>query len=647
MTIREAEAVSPVETYDVRSQLRRFLERRSEEAIAAGEAARDLIRSEAELRARQEQMRREFIACLGGLPSSDTPLNARTVGTVECDGFTLEKVIFESRPGVFVTANLYLPEGIVSPRGAVQFLCGHAYEAKQSPEYQRVCQYLVRAGLVVLAQDPVGQGERLGYYEPGRGGTTVDWGTMEHDHAGTQCLPLGDAIGRYFVHDAMRGLDYLCTRPEVDPSRIGVTGNSGGGTQTSMMMVCDPRVAAAAPATFIMSRRAWLEGGGGQDSEQLWPGTTALGFDHEDILLAMAPKPVLVLAVQWDFFPIEGTRRTVERARRVWELLGEGDKLSLVEDTCRHAYSPRLAQAAAEFFSLHLLGRAVNVAEAAVAPLPMEQLHCTASGQVRGEIAGARFVYEENCDRLAEAQRDRAARPEAERKAAALAWLREQVFRDRRPCDQNLREYTIGRMEELDVAWYLWWSQEGLFNHAAVFRHHAQAGQPRPVTLAIWPGGTTELQPHLNWIRQTCAEGRAVMVLDPTGVGGVTPHSVAEPLSRYGGIRRGADDLIWLGDSLPALRTYDVIRALDVLPQVPNVLREGVRLYGSGRYAVYAQLAAALDSRVRDLEIVDGPGSYAAWVSARHYDTHDLKSVLLPGMLRHFDLPELGSWGRW
>lgn len=638
MTIREAESVSPSEFYDVSSQLPRFLARRSEEALAAGDAAREAINSLEQLRARQELMRREFIACLGGLPPSDTPLKARTVGTISCDGFSIEKVIFASRPGIFVTANLYLPDGITSPRGAVLFLCGHHYEAKQNPEYQAVCQYLVRAGLVVLAQDPVGQGERLSYYEPALGGTTVDWGTTEHEYAGTQCLPLGDTIGRYFVHDAMRGVDYLCSRPEVDPARIGVTGNSGGGTQTSMLMVCDPRLAAAAPATFIMDRRAWLYQGGAQDAEQIWPGTTALGFDHEDILLALAPKPVLVLATTWDFFPLEGTRRTVSRAQRIWELLGAGDKLQLVEDQSRHEYTPRLAQAAAEFFSLHLLGQAVDVSQAKITPLPMEQLSCTASGQVRGELAGARFVYEENCDRLAELQRTR---PDP---GLAREWLREQVFRDRRPCDQNPREYRVGRMEELEVAWYLWWSQAGLFSHGLAFRHHTQAGQALPVTLALWPGGTTELQPHLAWIRETCAAGRTVLVLDPTGVGGLTPSARGNALDRFGRLHVLSDDLVWLGDSLAALRTYDLLRALEVLPLLPDLKMEDLRLYGQGRYAVYGQFAAALDRRICELEVVDGLASYADLVTARHYDAHDLKSVILPGALRWFDLSDLARW---
>ena len=109
----------------------------------------------------------------------------------------------------------------------------------------------------------------------------------------------------------MRGFDYLCTRPEVDPKKIGITGNSGGGTQSSMAMLWDRRYAAAAPATFIMTREEYLYVGGGQDSEQIWPGFTSNGYDHDDILFAMAPKPVLVLAVDYDFFPIEDRKSVV------------------------------------------------------------------------------------------------------------------------------------------------------------------------------------------------------------------------------------------------------------------------------------------------------------------------------------------------
>ena len=157
--------------------------------------------------------------------------------------------VFQSRPRHYVTANLYLPDGLDKPHGAVLFLSGHGSLAKAAPEYQIVCQYLVHAGLIVLAQDPIGQGERYSYYDPALKIATVADCCPDHNYAGAQCEPLGDNLARYFLHDSMRALDYLCSRPEIDPNRIGVTGASGGGTQSCLMMVADPRLAAAAPAT--------------------------------------------------------------------------------------------------------------------------------------------------------------------------------------------------------------------------------------------------------------------------------------------------------------------------------------------------------------------------------------------------------------
>ena len=385
MTLTDLEKVSAHQYHhSTRDQLRELVYTRSEEAFAAGDSARDGVVTVAALRRRQRRARATFLAGMGGLPRLNTPLNARGAGTFREKGFRIEKVIFESRPGTPVTANLYVPDGVTSPRGAVLFLCGHHEQAKHAREYQMVCRHLVKAGLVVLAQDPVGQGERVSYFEKRLGRTTVNWGTTEHDHAGAQCLPLGDGIARYFLHDAMRGVDFLRSRPEVDSLRIGVTGNSGGGTQTSMMMLADPRIAAAAPGTFIMNRRTYQQTGGAQDAEQIWRGFTKAGFDHEDILLGMCPKPVCVLAVTSDFFPIEGTRETVRRCRRLWKMAGRTADLELVEDVSTHAYTPVLAQAAARFFSRHLLGKAVAVDSAAIETLEPRRLWCTRSGQVRG-----------------------------------------------------------------------------------------------------------------------------------------------------------------------------------------------------------------------------------------------------------------------
>lgn len=647
MTIHELEKNSPgAYFYDVKDQLKTFIYKRSEEAFIAGDTDRDLIKSIEELEKRKSFIREKLIESLGGLPPRDTPLNAVVVDVLHCKGYKIEKIIFESRPKAYVTANLYIPEGITEPRGAVLFLCGHFNEAKHHEEYQTVCLYLVNAGLVVMAQDPIGQGERLSYYEENIGRTTIDWGVMEHDYAGSQCWLLGDGIARYFVHDAMRGIDYLCTRPEVDPQKIGVTGNSGGGTQTSLVMVCDTRVAAAAPATFIMNRQTYMYSGMAQDSEQIWPRMTAIGFDHEDILMAMLPHPVLVLAVSSDFFPIEGTRRTVERIRRFCEMYGKTNLLELYEDDSDHHYTRPMAKAAAEFFSFHLLGRVATPRDEDIKTLEPYRLCCTRTGQIRGEMKDARFVYEENIDRLEELEMQRRAEPDEICCSRAFEWLKEIVFKNRKPCRLNPRQYDYQQVNELMVQMYIWRAQEDYFNNAFVFRDYRFTDQKLPATIAVWDGGTGCIQQHIDWIRKECASGRTVVVLDTAGVGNIMPKPLNSmpPNDFLGVIFKLTHDLMWLNDSLAAIRVYDIIRALDAIELIKETKKEDIRLYAFGRQGFYALLAAFLDERVQSIAVDGGIESFSALVRSRYYNHYDIMSIILPGMLKYFDLPDIYRW---
>lgn len=649
MYITKLEQITPQQwNYNTAAQLREHVYRRSDEAFAKGDAARDAVKSIEQLDARRAMIREKLIENLGGLSPNDTPLNPRITGKVECDGFTIEKVIFESRPGAFVTSNLYLPDGVNSPRGAVLFLIGHSNLGKQHPQYQMVCRCLTRAGLIVLSQDPVGQGERFGYYEQSLRDCTVGGGTSEHDHVGWQCLALGDNLARYFVHDAMRGVDYLLTRPEVDPAKIGVTGCSGGGTQTGLMMICDQRIAAAAPTAYITNRRTYMYAGMGQDQEQIWPGMTALGFDHEDVVLAMAPKPVQVQAVTYDFNPIEGTRRTVDRCRRFWEMYGKSDLLLLAEDDSVHMYTTPLAKSAARFFSRHLLGKECDPSEFDIDPIEPQKLWCTQSGQVRGEIEGARFTYEENLDRLAKLESERTSQDEETRKKRALDWLRDRVISRRKPCDLNPRFYISDRAAELLVQGCYWWSQPDILSFGLCFRDFERVGDKLPVTVALWDEGTTRLHQHLKWIRETCAAGRAVLVLNVTGIGALKPDvlnskHLHEP---FGTLHKFTTDLIWLDDSLAAMRVYDVLQALDMIDLWPELQADDIRFYTHGRYDIYARIASELDGRIGDIESIDGMGSYADWVSSRHYDEYDTAGLVIPGILRYFDLPDARRPGK-
>lgn len=650
MLISELESYR-LRMYQVKEQWKRHVYERSEEAFRVGEEQRDIIATPAELKIRQTAIRDRFLQCIGGLPSSDSLLLPRVCGVLEQQGFRIEKIVFQSRPGIWVTCNAYIPDGRSEPGPAVLFLCGHDDDAKHAEEYQTVCRQLVRAGLIVLAMDPIGQGERVQHAD-GNGGSLIGIGVREHDYLGSQCLPLGDSLARYFVHDAMRAIDYLTTRPDVDAEKIGVTGNSGGGTQTAMVMMADSRIAAAAPATFIMSRQTFMYAGRCQDAEQIWPGFTAMGLDHEDILLAIAPKSLLVLAVSYDFFPIEGTLRTFERVKRFWEMHGMENQIHLFIDEEVHRYTLALAEAAAEFFGHHL-GSGARVTST-VAPsdemLEASQLLCTISGQVMNERnweVSARSIHDEIADRsrMLRAKREAA----ASRKEIGLQWLEERVFGGRKPTPFRPRCRMLqDTAEGLDFYNAIWWSQEGIFNHGIVFKEHGRGEERIPATLAVWDGGTQQLQQHLDWIGRTCQSGRSVIVLDTTGSGPLQPHLIdgKDPLDFYEIMHKLSLDSLWLGDSLAALRTYDVIRAVEAAPDLPGIDGHHLQLYATGRHGLYVQLASAIRADFPAWEWEEALDSIASWVESNHYESRDILSIVLPGMLRYFDLPDLREWSR-
>jgi cephalosporin-C deacetylase-like acetyl esterase len=213
--------------------------------------------------------------------AGETPLNVRITGIVERDAYHIEKVIFNSRPDFPVTANLYVPKGRKFPLPAVIGTCGHSDSGKAYPEYQSFAQGLVLQGYIVLIYDPIGQGERLQYlandYKPRYG-----IGVTEHLHAGNQMFLTGESLNTWFAWDGIRAVDYLLSRKEVDPDYIGVTGNSGGGTQATWLCGVESRLTMAAPSCFITTFLHNIENDLAADTEQC-PGWKRVGSDPDNI----------------------------------------------------------------------------------------------------------------------------------------------------------------------------------------------------------------------------------------------------------------------------------------------------------------------------------------------------------------------------
>ena len=235
------------------------------------------VQTRADAEARATKFREFVLKSIGGLPQERTPLNARLVGTLERDGFKVQRVIYDSLPGFHVTADLYLPKSGHPPFPVVLYTPGHYPEGKL--EAWNLAANMALNGIAVLAYDPVGEGERLQYFDPVRRMSRAGHATGEHSEASTQIALIGDHIARYFVWDAMRGLDYLASRQDIDSNRIGALGCSGGGTVTAYLATLDLRVKAAGVACYITSYSALLGTIGPQEAEQSIPGFIEHGFD--------------------------------------------------------------------------------------------------------------------------------------------------------------------------------------------------------------------------------------------------------------------------------------------------------------------------------------------------------------------------------
>jgi dienelactone hydrolase len=349
------------------------------------------VGTEADLFALQDELRRKALDVIGGLPETKSPLNARVTGTVPMDGYRIEKLVFESLPGIHVTALVYVPEGPVGRKPVVLLACGHSPEGKAYPGYQEIAVRLARRGYVVLCWDPVGQGERSQFWDEARGRSRYNLVCGEHAVLGNFATIAGTSLVRYMLWDGVRAVDYMLTRDDVDGARIAITGTSGGGFQALWIGALDTRIAAVLPSCFPtalpmrMANRIFEDPD--SDPEQDPPGLVSEGIDHPGLLLLAYPRPLHVSAAVLDFFPIEGARKTMREVAAFYRRFGHGDRIALSQGYHKHQYSAE-NQAKAFAFLDRAFGRAVPAGLGEAKTLAPEALWCTPSGQVREDLGG-------------------------------------------------------------------------------------------------------------------------------------------------------------------------------------------------------------------------------------------------------------------
>jgi dienelactone hydrolase len=610
---------------------------RLREFEAANHAKKAALKTRAAAKAYVQSVRAKILDCFGPFPEK-TPLNPRITGVIDRDAYRLEKVLFESRPGLMVAGNLYLPKGHSMPLPGVIGTCGHSDSGKAMEAYQSFAQGLARLGYVVLIFDPLGQGERL-QYPDAQLKSRIGVGVREHLYAGNQQFLVGEFFGAWRAWDGIRALDYLLTRPEVDPRHIGVTGCSGGGTMTTWLCGIESRLTMAAPSCFVTAFRRNLENELPADTEQCPPRALALGLDHEDFIAAIAPKPVILLAKERDFFDIRGTESAYGRLKQLYRLLGAEQNISMFVGPATHGYSRESREAMYRWFN-----RCTGISPAQTEPaLVIEKeatLWCSPHGQV-SEI-GSRSVPMFTRERSQALAKQRPALDRASLLHAVSTALK-------LPARTGLPEYRILRVGSSrryplpQSTTYAVNTEPGM--HAIVYRlgkeHHEArppAGPPRALLYVAHHSSDAELrdEPALReWIK--AEPESAYYTCDVRGIGESRPDTCGDNsfLAAYGCDFFYAIHSFMLDQPYVGRKTHDVLRVLDWLKSCRH---SAVHLTASGWGTVPATFAALFSDLVVQVTLKGAPNSYAEIAESEKYDWP--LSSFVPGVLRQFDLPD-------
>lgn len=615
-----------------------YLTNRAEQLWASRRSQLEALTTAAEISERQEFIRETILEALGGFPP-ETPLNPRITGVLEREGYRVEKLTYESLPGFYVTANVYVPTGFEPPFPAVLGTAGHALSGKAAPIYQRAWISLARRGFLVLAYDPMGQGERIEYYDPLLGRSRLGGGTREHTMAGLQCLLTGTHLARYELWDGIRAVDYLISRGDVDPRRIGVAGNSGGGTQSAYLAVVEPRLGAVVSSCYMTSWEELWTSPGPQDAEQNFPGFLLKGLDFSDFALAFAPRPFKILAAIRDYFPIQGARRAFEEARRVYQVLGSEEKVGFFEYDDSHGWSQPRREATYRWLERWLRHPTDEGAEPDdLLTEAEEELYCTPTGQLATSLGGEtvqslnQALAEEIFPRRTAAGLSTAEelRPVIARRIGLTAGLSEV----RTPPRASLRG-EVGR-DGYRIEKVLLESQPGIQIPTLVFVPSGGV-EKRPAVFYVHSSGKAADAAPQGDMEALVREGYLVMAVDPRGWGESGVPAGTGYSREYQLVQRA----FLLGKTLVGMQVDDLLRSFDYLVSRADVDPQRVAVFGKSRGGLLALLAAALEPQIRKVAVEGTVLSYMAIVRARIHE--DTTSIIIPGVLRDFDLPDVAA----
>ncbi|HPO13564.1 MAG TPA: hypothetical protein PLI09_08980 [Candidatus Hydrogenedentes bacterium] len=624
----ESFALGPVPAMvDLRNMLTQHLVKKSCALLdATAQRRRDALAA-GQFNAWRASVREAVLNALGPMPfgKEGCPLNVRVVSRHEREYYTIENVLFESLPGYEVNASVYLPraDAFPPPWPGIVIPVGHSAKTRES--YQKPAQAFTRMGYLALTFDPPGQG---GEKRPGN----------DHFSDGVRCYLTGHSSNRYFIIDALRCIDYLETRPDVDMKNgVGMTGVSGGGMTTMWAMVLDNRITAAGPSCCAVPRALHPI----LDNYAECPEVLAFGrfsaFDDADLFTAAIPTPVLLMAGAKDeVFTADMSRSLANELKESFTQAKHEDQFSFFLDPGGHNYSLAMAVEFTKWMDHWVQGiperKLPAIAEDSLEMVPDDLLAChprtdcnmyTINKAMAQDLREHRsFASIQEAVRAVINVKEMQPAPECRAGAPSLVWF------------HYLQELMLTPEPGIELPATLLYPAKAEWRGAAVLYFDDRGRWTDLRTSGPLAGLTGFIDANTN--------GPAILTVDVRGWGDSHPADLRYDIAGWGGRGRWIEYVsAAMGDPVLAMRVRDGLSALAWLRAQPHIDPAKIIAGGHGMGGVIALHLAALDSTLAGVFAESPLATFESLAASENYSWSP--EDFLPGVLKHYDLPELAA----
>jgi dienelactone hydrolase len=561
---------------------------------------------------RQQVIKNKLTEIIGDFPKKEA-LNPEITGVIQKEGYRIEKIIYESVPGFYETGCLYIPDKLNGKAPAILNVMGHDQYSFREEYYQVIITNLVKKGMIVFAIDPLGQGEHVQYYDPKIKFSAIGYSVIEHSYFGNVCFLSGVSSAKYFIWDGMRAIDYLLTRKEVDPERIGVTGFSGGGTVTAYLAAFDDRVKVAVPCSWPTANRRLLETKGVQDAETILIHGLAKGITFEDLLEVRAPVPTLLTFTSRDeSLALQGARDAYVEAKKIYQAFGKEGNLQLAEDNDRHAMTPKIRLAMYSFFQKHF-NIPDSPEEEKTDLASASELTVTPTGQI-ATYKGGKMIFDLN-------------KKDSEKLIADLQQSRKNIAKhlvDVVEKAKKISGYAAPRPYKPEPFINGGYQRDGYTvelqailgedeNYAIpmlVFRPNGNE-EKYPAVVYLHSGGKVTGAEPGGQIEQLVKKGYIVAAADVLGTGETTNTAARSYTDGY--------TAVLIGRSMVGIRAGDIVRVVSYLKSRSDVNPQKIGAIAFHELCLPLIHAAAFDSSIENISLVGSLTSYASVVMNRFH----------------------------